>query len=120
MSTVSEAMERTPVQVSTRTTAAEVTRLLQTTGAHRHALVFDGDNLVGVVCACDLERATGAAPVLEVMSAPAQTISVNTSPEEAVERMRMMGIGCLPVLAGGLLLGLVTRQALQPREVLPL
>ena len=114
MSTVCEAMERAPVQVSARTPAVEVSRLLGTDREHRHALVFDGDNLVGVVCACDLERAGPAAPVLDVMSTPPQTISVNTSPEDAVERMRVMGIGCLPVLAGGLLLGLVTREALLP------
>ncbi|HZU96617.1 MAG TPA: CBS domain-containing protein, partial [Planctomycetota bacterium] len=77
-----------------------------------HLLLAESDNLVGVACTCDLERAPGRAPASTCMKSPIVTIDGATTIREAADVMRSRGIGCLPVVAGRLLMGLVTRRDL--------
>src|SRR5262245_8498359 len=102
-----------------------IARDIMTLGRVRHFPVVDEDNkLVGVVSQRDLYRASlgsvmkygekaqrafleGIA-VKEVMSAPAITIAPQASVQEAARLMMEKKIGCLPVLEGTQLVGLIT------------
>ena len=80
-------------------------------GVH-HLLVFDRRRaLVGVACRCDLgpgaDRAVGA-----VMSKEVFVAEPATSLGEAAAAMRQLAIGCLPVVSGPLVIGIVTRRDL--------
>ena len=80
-------------------------------GVH-HLLVFDrGLALVGVACRCDLGRG-GARAVGEVMSNDVFAAGPATTLGEAAAAMKELRIGCLPVVAGPLVLGIVTRRDL--------
>jgi CBS domain-containing protein len=73
-----------------------------------HIVVTRGCELVGVLCTCDLWDAVRA-PVAAVMSTPPVTIEALATLGEAAAMMRSNGIGCLPVLDRGKMVGLVTR-----------
>ncbi len=83
----------------------------------RHLLVFDGDRVVGVVTDRDLRLATSAlsaAPfppgsrVGSVMVRSPVTAAPDDPVEDAARVMRERKIGCLPVMEGDRLLGIVT------------
>jgi len=90
----------------------------------RHLPVMQNGELVGLVTQRDLFRAglssvldfrSGVAkewlrhiPVREVMVHELITISPDTDVEEAVRRMLNHKIGCLPVMAGSQLVGLIS------------
>jgi acetoin utilization protein AcuB len=104
---VSDAMTRALVTVAPDEEAGEARRLAEATGAH-HVLVLDSGNLVGILCLCDLEDSDPATAVSESMSVPVLTIRADASLAEAADSMRECGVGCLPVVMGGLLLGILT------------
>jgi len=97
---------------------------LMTMGRIRHLPVLDEGHVVGVVSQRDLfrsalavalgygERAQKALlktlPVKEVMSEPAITIAANATVKEATRLMLEHKIGCLPVVEGHALVGIVT------------
>ena len=85
--------------------------------AIRHLLVFDGDRVVGVVTDRDLRLATSslaASPfppgsrVESVMVRSPLTAAPDDPVEDAARAMRERKIGCLPVMDGDRLLGIVT------------
>lgn len=73
-----------------------------------HVLVVRGTELVGVLCSCDLWASTRS-PVHLVMSSPPITIDSQATVAEAAARMLATGVGCLPVVHAGRVVGLVTR-----------
>ena len=93
-------------------------------GRIRHLPVLEGTKVVGVVSQRDLFRsALGAAlafrdhnpqrlmrslEVRDVMSAPAITIDGGAAVQEAARTMVEKKIGCLPVVEGGKLVGILT------------
>jgi CBS domain-containing protein len=91
-------------------------------GAVRHLPVVRDDEVVGVVSHRDILRAPGLladlldspSPVLkalrveDVMSSPVVTIGAEASIQEAADRLLKHRVGCLPVLEGGRLAGIVT------------
>ena len=80
-------------------------------GVH-HLLVFDRAlALAGVACRCDLGRG-GERAVGEVMSSDVFAAPPSTSLGDAAAAMKQLRIGCLPVVAGPLVLGVVTRRDL--------
>lgn len=103
----------------------------------RHLPVLDDDgDLAGIVSQRDLFRSALARAlgygetaqqklldmlsVKEVMSHPVETIGPDASLAEAARRMRQRGIGCLVVLEGDRLVGILTegdfvRRAAGPR-----
>src|SRR5205085_1523832 len=83
----------------------------------RHVPVEDDEGrLVGLVSHRDLlrllsregQRTSGAVAVRDIMKADPFTVSPTTPTLEAVELMRARGVGCLPVVEGGTLVGIVT------------
>ncbi len=78
----------------------------------RHLVVARGDDLLGVLCLCDLRGVAAAAPVATCMSRPVFTVAGSASLEEAAATMAALEVGCLPVLIGGRLAGVITRSDL--------
>jgi CBS domain-containing protein len=93
-------------------------------GRIRHLPVVSKDRLVGIVSQRDLFRAAVSSvlqlrnaferewlagiPVREVMASPVITIDPCASIRSAVELMLDKRVGCLPVLDGGKLVGLLS------------
>jgi CBS domain-containing protein len=107
-----------------RNDSLQLVKDIMTLGRVRHFPVIDDGKLVGVVSQRDLYKASlgsvmkygekaqrafleGIA-VKEVMSEPPITVAPHTSVQEAARLMMEKKIGCLPVLEGAELVGLVT------------
>ncbi len=83
----------------------------------RHLPVLAGDRLIGVVTDRDLRLATSVlapapfppvTPVSAVMSRPPVTVGRADPVEDAARTMRERKIGCLPVVDGKQLVGIIT------------
>jgi CBS domain-containing protein len=90
-------------------------RAFMRTGGIHHLVVQSGRDIVGVVSDRDLggrvaaRNGTGdARPVEEVMTSNVATVDPETSIRQAANLLRGRSIGCLPVLAGGKPVGIVT------------
>ena len=80
-------------------------------GVH-HLLVFDRElRLAGLACRCDLARG-GDRAVEDVMSRDVFAIEPTTLLGVAATAMKRLRIGCLPVVSGPLVLGILTRRDL--------
>lgn len=116
---ISRFMSRTLVSATPRTTVGEATAQSTRLGT-QHVLVFDGDVLLGVLCRCALDRARPATECGSLIRRPAVTADATLSRPAAAALMAKEAVGCLPLLAGGLVLGVVTRtdmlRAGVPRE----
>lgn len=77
-----------------------------------HLLVFDRElRLAGIACRCDLARGEDRA-VAEVMSSEVFAVEPATPLGVAAAALRQLRIGCLPVVSGPLVLGILTRRDL--------
>jgi CBS domain-containing protein len=93
----------------------KVLRTLILEGHHRHVLVVDGKGaLRGVVSHRDLlaqtEAGNGDRPstVAQIMTAPAVTVDPEATVAAAAQLMFERRLGCLPVLEGEALVGILT------------
>jgi signal-transduction protein with cAMP-binding, CBS, and nucleotidyltransferase domain len=107
-----------PISVEPRTTMGDAALLMSERDVS-HLLVLDGDVLLGVLCACDLERAARSAEVTVCMSAPAIAVEAGSSAFDAARSMIERGVSCLPVVREGCVVGVVTANDLRRSGVLP-
>lgn len=108
---VSEVMTRAVVSVAPDMSVEDARRQARETGAH-HQLVLDRGTLVGVICSCDLAEAEPGAEISDCMSVPVMTVHPDQSLAAAVAIMADCGVGCLPVVSGGLVVGLLSEDQL--------
>ncbi len=116
---VGDSMNREVVAVAPDSTAAEVLALCRERRI-RHIPVMEGERLVGIVSDRDLRSATPALgdparaealrriAVEEVMERDIITAGPEDPIETAANTMRERGIGCLPVMEAGELVGIIT------------
>lgn len=113
---VRDIMRSPVVAVPPGTTLADAYRTMREK-AFRHLPVVEGERLVGVVTDRDLRLATSAlapAPfpadssVAEVMCREPLTADAEDAVEDAARVMRERKIGCLPVVDGGRVVGIIT------------
>lgn len=123
MRQLSEIMNRKLITVDKQASLRRAKRILD---QHRirHLLVVDGKRLVGIVTDRDLRQAAPSSKspltmsereefmdelkVTEVMSRKLITASPTTTVREAAKAMVSEKIGCLPVVNGNQLVGIVT------------
>jgi predicted transcriptional regulator len=77
-----------------------------------HFLVIEDGSLTGIVCHADLQQARNSALVGECMSSPVLCIGPETTLKEAADIMQENAVGCLPVVTGAFLVGVITRDKL--------
>jgi predicted transcriptional regulator len=77
-----------------------------------HFLVIEDGSLTGIVCQADLQQARTSALVGECMSSPVLCIGPETTLKEAADIMHENSVGCLPVVTGAFLVGVITRDKL--------
>ncbi len=123
MTQLSEIMNRTLVTVDTHASLRQAQRILDRRNI-RHLFVMDGKRLVGIVTDRDLRKAAPSSKsplttsereefmdelkVVEVMLRKLITASPSTTVREAAKVMIREKIGCLPVVEGKTLVGIVT------------
>jgi acetoin utilization protein AcuB len=123
MKTVNEVME-TEVTTLGRNDTLQLAQDIMALGRVRHFPVMEDGEVVGVMSQRDLYKASlgsvmkygakaqreflEAIPVKEVMKSPPITIAPHASVKEAARLMIEKKIGCLPVLDGAKLVGIVT------------
>lgn len=110
-------MMHSPVAVVAPGTSLEEACALFRAKGFRHLPVVDGGRLVGILTDRDLRFATssldhrphqGGDPVSQAMTAPVLTADPLDPVEDAARIMRQNKIGCLPVVDGGELVGILT------------
>jgi CBS domain-containing protein len=77
-----------------------------------HFLVIEQGSLTGIVCESDLRQARHGAMVSDCMKSPVLCIGPDTTVGDAANIMRQNHVGCLPVVTGAFLVGIVTRDRL--------
>ncbi len=87
-----------------------------------HLVITAAGCLVGVVCRCDLRSHSSNEPVDSLLAQKVFAIRSNATLGEAVAALAELGIGCLPVVEDGALVGVITRGDLKragaPAELL--
>ncbi len=79
----------------------------------KHLLVVRDGSLVGVLCRCDLAHTPEQLAITNCMTTAPLTAQWHDRVSDAAKRMSDENIGCLPVLAEGQLVGIVTRRDLE-------
>jgi Mg/Co/Ni transporter MgtE len=93
-------------------TVGSARRVMQAKGV-RHALVEQGGRLVGSVEMAALLRAPEQQVLAQRMIPSMASVPADASVEEALARLTSQGTDCLPVVAGVMLVGVVTREDLE-------
>ena len=78
-----------------------------------HVLVTEADDVVGVVSTATLEKAPGSDELRSHSGGVVEAVGATAPAEELEARLSRSPQGCVPVVAGGLLLGVVTRTDLE-------
>lgn len=78
----------------------------------RHLIVTEGEVVVGALCVCDLWWTTDDTIVFDRMSSPVVVVSPSATLEQAAWQMLYNDVGCLPVVRGRSLSGVITRNDL--------
>jgi acetoin utilization protein AcuB len=105
---VVERMTSNPVTITGKETVGQALEIIEEHKL-RHLPVVDAtEALVGIVSEKDLLRASGDAPIKEVMTQDVLTVTEYTALEEAARIMADHKISSLPVMRNGRLVGIIT------------
>jgi acetoin utilization protein AcuB len=102
-----EVMTKKVAQVDAHTETERARTEMRERNIH-HLVVFEADQLAGIVSEDDLAGAPGGAPVRDRMSTRVVRAAPTTTVREAANLLRGNRVGCLPVLDGNRLVGIVT------------
>lgn len=125
---VSDVMTVHPITISSEATIADAVKTMRDTACHHLPVISDEKHLIGILSARDCEQALGeslekSGPVVNLALASATPVSLVMTPAPIIvepdavahEVARLMlehRIGCLPVMRGETLIGIVTRSDL--------
>lgn len=112
MMNVGDWMSRSLVSTSPDTKVEEALALAMRSGVS-HLPVLDADDLVGIVCVCDLEVAKSEQWIADVMHRTVVTISPAAPIEQADLSMTEHKVGCLVVVEDDCPVGIVTHMDLR-------
>lgn len=115
MTRVADIMTKSVRAIGTHATLPDARALMRETGIH-HLVVMKLGHVVGVLSSRDCERARAsrlvasdeAWTVEEMMTAHVVVVAPETPVREAAKKLRGYAIGCLPVIDGKDLVGIVT------------
>ncbi len=106
-------MSRNLICVTPMTPVSEALADARRDGVEHIFILGDGGHaLAGLICRCDLERERPTRSIGTLVHSPVVTVEAWGTRQDAVDLMREYGVGCLLVVAGGLLLGVVTRSVM--------
>jgi CBS domain-containing protein len=110
-------MSRPPVTIGERASIVEAITLMVSHRIHYLPVLREDGALVGIVNADDLRRTPTRATddVAAVMSSPVVSIDGHASIAEAVRLMSAHGVGALPVVEGGRVVGILTQSDIVAR-----
>jgi len=117
-SCVAEVMGTELFTLTPDTVVGSALRLAATKRIH-HFLVIEDGSLTGIVCQADLQQARQGALISDCMSSPVLCIGPETTLKEAADIMQENAVGCLPVVTGAFLVGVITRDGLGRMGVAP-
>lgn len=104
------AVMRSPLlSLPAETSAHDALQFLARAGVH-HLPLFRGEDLMGLVCTCDLEEIPLDAPASSALRRAPVTLTVTASIAEAGRRMSEELVGSVLVLRDGRPVGIVTRE----------
>lgn len=116
MTSVSSLMTRDRlVTIGPEATVSDAARRLASAGISHLLVTGEGERLLGVFCACDLERAATGTRLRQHIHARPITVDVTTDAHVALELMEDQHVSCLPVLDAGCLRGVITLHELRRR-----
>jgi Mg/Co/Ni transporter MgtE len=96
-------------------TVGSARRVMQAKGV-RHALIEQGGRLIGSVDACALAQAPESQVLAQRMTPSSAAVTADATEAQALALMASQATDCLPVVAGVMLVGVVTRDALEVAE----
>jgi CBS domain-containing protein len=111
---------RTELWTLTPDTGIASAMRLATESKIRHFLVLDDGVLAGAVSARVLRAARPTQLVGEVMSSPVLCIAPETTVAEATQMFAENGVGFLPIIGEGVLMGYVTDRQLRDEPEAPI
>jgi CBS domain-containing protein len=125
---VSDIMTLHPTTIASEVTLAEAVNVMREVGCHHLPVISAQKHLIGILSARDCEQALGesleksgpvvnlalanAVPVSMVMTPAPIIVESDASAHEAARLMLEHYIGCLPVMRGETLIGIITRSDL--------
>jgi len=120
MTSVSTLMTRDRlVTMGPEATVSEAAKRLASEGISHLLVTGEGERLLGVFCACDLERAATGSCLRQHITARPITVDVTTDADVAIGLMEDQHVSCLPVLDAGRLRGVITLHELRRRGFAP-
>lgn len=116
MTSVSTLMTRDHlVTIGPDATVRDAAKCLASAGISHLLVTGEGEKLLGVFCACDLDRAATGTRLRQHIHARPITVDVTTDADVALELMETQHVSCLPVLDAGRLRGVITLHELRRR-----
>jgi predicted transcriptional regulator len=108
MSTLNSIMRRSLIVIAADCTVEQAIALARAERVH-HLPVVRGTTVVGLVCTCDLGRASLRRPIEQVMSQPVVSLEPGATLLEAALLLNTRDVGSVVVIERGTARGIVTR-----------